>query len=91
MRLSGKTAAFISQGTLTSFKDSAAFFPKGHHSFDVLEIMTICRKNYVAEPNAINQREGLPVAAAFNLWHGEEFYFSCVTFLQSIHHPRVFM
>lgn len=42
--------------------------------------MTICRKNYPAEQNAINQREGFPAAAAFNLWHGAEFYFSCVTF-----------
>lgn len=46
--------------------------------------MTICRKNYLAEQNAINQRERFPAAAAFNLWHGAEFYFSYVTFYDNL-------
>lgn len=58
----------------------------------VSEMMTICRKNYPAEQNTINQREGFPAAAAVNLWQRAECLFFIRHILrQSIHPQRVFM
>ncbi len=47
-------------------------------------MMTICRKNYPAEQNTINQREGFAAAAAANLWLEHNVYSSYVTFYDNL-------
>lgn len=49
---------------------------------------TMCHKNYAAQQNTINQREGFPGTAAANLWH----WAGCLFFIRHIWrqsiHPR---